>query len=97
MHIQQIKLEIEEGEFHPEEQLEEAGSMPAGKMAEASLLEGEAKHQFSEEIAKLNFAAGWRDKATTNGENNMGDLVDLPICREELQQRRLQGQSQPLQ
>jgi hypothetical protein len=34
MHIQQVKLEADEGKFQAEEQLEEAGHIPARGMAE---------------------------------------------------------------
>jgi hypothetical protein len=43
----------------------------------------------------MNFAAGWQAKATTVEENNMGDQVDLPIFREEMQSRRLHKENQP--
>jgi hypothetical protein len=43
----------------------------------------------------MNFAVEWTLSATEDEEDGMGDLVDLPICREEVQPRRLQGQSQP--
>ena len=54
-------------------------------MAEASLSEKVTEPQVSQEdkTAELNFAAGWKVEATKE-EDGMGDLVDLPICREEL-------------
>jgi hypothetical protein len=42
MHIQQIKWETK-GKFQSEEQLEEAGDIPATKMASIELPQGEAK------------------------------------------------------
>jgi hypothetical protein len=44
---------------------------------------------------KLNFAAEWTLSATEDEEDDMGDHDDLPICREEMQPRRLHTQSQP--
>jgi hypothetical protein len=96
MHIQQIRLETE-GEYQPKERLEEAGNTPAGEMAEAKLSKGEAEQQLSEETAKLESAAEWQDKATGDGEDYKGDRVDLPICKEEVQQKRLHKESQPLE
>jgi hypothetical protein len=87
----------DEGKFQSEEQLEEAGIQPAqGEMAEASLSEKVTEQQVSQEdkTAELNFAAGWQVEATEE-EDGMGDLVDLPICREEVQWSRLQKESQP--
>jgi hypothetical protein len=54
------------------------------------------EQQVSQEdkTAELNFAAGWQVEATEE-EDGMGDLVDLPICREEVQWSRLQKESQP--
>jgi hypothetical protein len=45
----------------------------------------------------LRFAAGWKAKATRDEENSKGDQVDLPIDKEEVQQRRLHKKSQPLE
>jgi hypothetical protein len=87
----------DEGEFLSEEQLEEAGIQPAqGEMAEASLSEKVTEQQISQEdkTVELNFAAGWKVEATEE-EDGMGDLFDLPICREEVQRSRLQKESQP--
>jgi hypothetical protein len=85
----------DEGEFQSEEQLEEAGMQPAGEMAEAKLSEKEAEQEtVSDKTAELNFAAEWQVEATEE-EDGMGDLVDLPICREEVQWSRLQKESQP--
>jgi hypothetical protein len=87
----------DEGKFQSEEQLEEAGIQPAqGEMAEANLSEKVTEQQISQEdkTAELNFAAGWQVEATEE-EDGMGDLVDLPICREEVQWSRLQKESQP--
>jgi hypothetical protein len=43
-------------------------------------------------IRLLKFAAEWQDD-TTEEEDGMGDLVDLPICRKEVQWSRLQNKS----
>jgi hypothetical protein len=96
MHIQQIRLETE-GEYQPKEQLEEAGDMPAGELAATKLSKEEAEKQLSDKTAKLNFAAGWQAKTTRDGENHMGDRVDLPIDKEEVQPRRLHKENQPLE
>jgi hypothetical protein len=42
-HIQQVKLEVDEGEFQVEEQVEEARHIPAGKMAEVKLPQEEVE------------------------------------------------------
>jgi hypothetical protein len=42
----------------------------------------------------LNFAVGWKVEATEE-EYGMEDLVDLPICKEEVQWSRLKKESQP--
>jgi hypothetical protein len=44
----------------------------------------------------LNFAAGWQVEAIEE-KDSMGDLVARPICREEVQLRRLHKESQPLE
>jgi hypothetical protein len=49
MHIQQMKLEADEGEFQAEEQLEEAGHIPAREMEVAALSDEEAEQQVSQE------------------------------------------------
>jgi hypothetical protein len=64
-------------------------------MAEAKLSEKEAEQQLSDRIAELESAAEWQLNATREEEDGMGDLVDLPICREEVQWSRLQKESQP--
>jgi hypothetical protein len=66
-------------------------------MEEAKLPQEEAEQHFSEETTKLKFVAEWQVKTTGDGKDGMGDLDDLPICREEVQPRRLQGQSHPLE
>jgi hypothetical protein len=88
---------IDEGKFQSEEQLEEAGIQPAQEeMVEAKLSEGEAEKRLSDQTAELNFVAEWQAEATEE-ENSMGDLVDLPIDKdEEVQLRRLHKESQPL-
>jgi hypothetical protein len=79
------------------EPLEEAGDAPAGELAEAKLSEKEAEQQLSGKTAEMNFAVGWQAKATRDGENRMGDRIDLPICREEVQPRRLHKENQQLE
>jgi hypothetical protein len=73
----------EEREFQFEEKLEEAGYAPAGELVETKLSEEEVAQQLSEKSVELNFAAGWQVEATEE-EDDMGDLVDLPIYREEV-------------
>jgi hypothetical protein len=86
----------DEGKFQSEEQLEEAGIQPAqGELAEAKLSEKEAEQQLSDRIAELESATEWQLNATREEEYGMGDLVDLPICREEVQWSKLQKESQP--
>jgi hypothetical protein len=65
-------------------------------MAEERLLEKvtEQRSVKKDKTTELNFATGWQAK-TREEEDGMGDLVDLPICREEVQWRRLQNKSQP--
>jgi hypothetical protein len=82
-----------ESEFHYEEKLEEPGDAPAGELAEEKLSKEEAEKRLSDKTAKLNFAEEWQVEATEE-EDGMGDLVDLPICREEVQWSRLQKESQ---
>jgi hypothetical protein len=84
----------DEGKFQSEEQLEEAGDMPAEELVEAKLSEKEAEQQLSDRIAELESAAEWQLNATKEEEDGMGDLVDLPICREEVQWSKLQKESQ---
>jgi hypothetical protein len=43
----------------------------------------------------LESAGEWKLNATREEEDDRGDLVDLPICREEVQWSRLQKESQP--
>jgi hypothetical protein len=76
-----------EGEYHPKEQLEEVGDMPAGELARTKLSKEEDEQKLSDKTAELNFAAGWQAKATRDGENHTGDRVDLPIDKEEVQYR----------
>jgi hypothetical protein len=54
-------------------------------MAEENLSEKVIEQQVSQEnkTAELNFVVGWQVEATEE-EDGMGDLVDLPICREEV-------------
>jgi hypothetical protein len=66
-------------------------------MTGANLSEGEVEQQLSDGTAGLESAAEWHAKATRNGENCKGDRVDLPINKEEVQQRRLHTESQPLE
>ena len=77
-----------------EEQLEEVGYVPAQELAEDNLSEKVIEQQVSQEdkTAELNFAAGWQVEATEE-KDGMGDLVDQPICWEEVQLRRLHKES----
>jgi hypothetical protein len=54
------------------------------------------EQQFNQEdkTTKLNFVVGWQVEAIEE-EDGMGNLVDLPICREEVQQSRPQKESHP--
>jgi hypothetical protein len=66
-------------------------------MVEASLSEKVTEQHIGhkDKTAELNFAAEWQLNATREEEYGMGGLVDLPICREEVQWSRLQKESQP--
>jgi hypothetical protein len=86
----------DEGEFQSEEQLEEAGDMPAGELT-VKLSEEEAEKRISDETAEEESTAESTTCAIEEEEDGMGDLVDLPICREEVQWSRLQKKSQPLE
>jgi hypothetical protein len=82
LHIQQAKLETDGGAYHPEEQLEGVGDMPTQEeLTEANLSEEEVEQQLSDETAELDPAAGWKDNATKEEENDMGDQDDLPLIR----------------
>jgi hypothetical protein len=77
--------------------LEKDGDMPATEMVAKKMPQEETEQHFSKETAELNFAAGWKLSATTEEKDGMGDHVDLPIEETELQPRRLQKESQPLE
>jgi hypothetical protein len=47
-------------------------------MAEVELSKEEVEQQFSEKTAELESTAEWQAKATSDGEDNMGDHGDLP-------------------
>jgi hypothetical protein len=49
MHIQWMRLETDGGDFHTEEQLEEARDIPAREMVVAALSDEEAEQQVSQE------------------------------------------------
>jgi hypothetical protein len=89
LHIQQAKLEAGSGAYQPQEKLEEAGSKPVGEMAAVELPQKEAEQQLSNETVELKSTTEWPLSATKGDEDGMGDLVDLPICREEVQWSRL--------
>jgi hypothetical protein len=97
MHIQQVKLEADEEEYQPEEQLDGARHIPTRGMAATTLSNEVAEQQFSKEIATCESAIGWKVEATEDRMEDMGDHCDLPICRKNLQPRRLHEQSQPLE
>jgi len=73
---------VDEEEYQPKEQLEEAGDMTAREMAAAALPQKEVGKKFSGETTESNFAAEWQVKAIVDRENGMGDLVDLPTDEE---------------
>jgi hypothetical protein len=88
----------DEAELQSGKMLEEARDAPAGELEEANLSEGkDEQQQLSNETTELESAAEWKIKATRDEEDNMGGLIDLPICREEVQPRRLHQESQPLE
>jgi hypothetical protein len=95
MHIQQVKLEADAGgAYQPKEQLGEVGLEPTQRdMAATELSQGKDEKQLSDRTVKLNFAAEWTLSATEDEEDDMGDHDDLPICKEEMQPRRLHTQS----
>jgi len=96
-HIQQVKLEIDGGEFQSEEQLEEAGVVLEKELAEDNLLEEEAVQQLIDQTAELDSPEGWQVN-TTGDQGSKGDQVDLPFDvyeEEDLQPSRLQRKSQP--
>jgi hypothetical protein len=97
-HIQQDKLEMDGGEYHPQEQMEEVGLEPTqGEMEEANLSEELIEQQFSQEdTAELESAIGWQTKATRYGDNIRGIRLIYPLIKE-VQQRRLHKKSQPLE
>jgi hypothetical protein len=68
--------------------LEEARiQLAQGEMEEENLSEKVTEQQVSQEeekTAELNFATGWQVEATKRDKDGMADLVDLPICREEV-------------
>jgi hypothetical protein len=66
------------------------------ELTEGNLSEKEAEKQLSDETAELEVATGWENNATKK-EDDMGDQYDLPIDKEELQQRRQHKKIQPLE
>ena len=86
----------DETKFQYGKQLEEAGDVLVGELT-VKLLEEEYEERLSDKIAEWESAAEWQDKATRDGEYYKGDRVDLPICKEEVQQKRLHKESQPLE
>jgi hypothetical protein len=72
---------------------------PVGELAEVELLEKVTEQQVIQgKTTKLKSIAEWKLSATEEEyEDGMGDHDDLPICRKEMQLRRLHGQSHPLQ
>jgi hypothetical protein len=86
--IKEIRLETGEGAY----QLEEAGDVPVEELTKVNHLEEEAKHKLSGEIVELEFVEEWQ-ASSTRGEVNKGYQDDLPIDKEEVQQRRLHKES----
>jgi hypothetical protein len=82
-------------EFYSKEKLEEARAEPAEELAKAKLSEKEVEQQLGDRIVELDSTSEWQLNATREEEDGKGDLVDLPICREEVQWSRLQKESQP--
>jgi hypothetical protein len=81
MHIQQVKLETDEGDIQSEEQLEGVGHIPTEEMARVKLSWEEAEKWISqEETAEMKSVVEWTLSATDD-EGDMGDHCDLPICR----------------
>jgi hypothetical protein len=96
MHIQQVMLEAGEGEYQPKKHLEGDGIQLAQReVVAATLSQGEAEQQLSNEVAEWEYAAGWKVKATRDEVDGMGDHDDLPICIGEIQPRRLHEKSYP--
>jgi len=82
MNIQQVRLEVGEGEYQPKKHLEGDGIQPAQReMVAETLSQGEAEQQLSNEVGEWEYVAGWKFKATRDEEYGMGDHDDLPICR----------------
>jgi hypothetical protein len=78
-------LETDGGAYYPSKQLEEVGIEPTQEeLKKANMLKEEVEQQLSEETAELESAAGWKDNATRE-ENIMGDRVNIPIDKEEVQ------------
>ena len=83
-------------EIHQHElQLVEARIELVEKMTGVNLSEEAPERQFIIETTGAKDVAEWQVEATRDGEYEMGDHDDLPICREEMKPRRLHTQSQP--
>jgi hypothetical protein len=87
----------DEGKFQSEEKLKEAGDAPAGELAEVKMSEEEAEKRLGDETSEEDSAAEWPTSSTEEEEDSMGDLIDIPICRERMQPRRMHRESQPLE
>jgi hypothetical protein len=96
LHIQHVKLVIGRGAYQPGELLEEVGIEPTKGEMTAKISEEEAEKQFSDETIELESTGGWQYKVARE-EGIKGDHDDLPIDKEEVQQRRLHKKSQPLE
>jgi hypothetical protein len=79
----------DEGKFQSEEQLEEDGAELAEEIVEEKMSEKEDEQQLSDRIVELESSLEWQLNGTKEEEDGMGDIVDLPICREEVQWRKL--------
>jgi hypothetical protein len=73
----------DEEEFQSGKQLEEDRVMLAREISKEKLPHEEVEQQFSDETIELKFAAEWQVEATTNEEDGMEYLVDLPTDEEE--------------
>jgi hypothetical protein len=91
LHIQQVKLDTDRGEYQPKKRFEGVGYIPTQE---------EVEQQLGDETAELKSVAEWQLNATRGSKYNIGDRVYLPIDKheeKEVQQRRLHKKIQPLE
>jgi hypothetical protein len=77
-----------EGVCQHEEQLDKVGNVPVEELVEYNLLEEVAEKHLSDEPTELESAVEWKFSAIGD-QGSMGDQVDLPIDKEEVQQGSL--------